>query len=45
MREKIAKFVTGTMLGWISLVVVAILVAIALNYFGVVNLGAAYLWF
>jgi hypothetical protein len=45
MREKIAKFVTVSMLGWMSLVVVAILMAIALNYFGVVNLSAAYLGF
>lgn len=45
MKEKIRKSVTVGMLGWISLITFAILVALALNYFGVVNLSAAYLWF
>ncbi len=45
MREKIGKGITKTMLGYISFLTLAIIVAIALNYFGVVDLSAAYLGF
>jgi hypothetical protein len=45
MKEKIAKFVTGSMLGWITIVTIAIIFAIMLNYAGVVDLSAAYLGF
>ena len=37
--------VTKSMLGYISLVTLAIIAAIALNYFGVVDLSDAYNWF
>jgi hypothetical protein len=43
--KKAKDIITIGMLGWISVVVVAILIAIALNYFGVVSLSNAYLWF
>lgn len=45
MREKIGKFVTGSMLGYITFLAIAILFAIMLNKFGVVDLSDAYNWF
>jgi hypothetical protein len=37
--------VTKGMLGYISLVALAIITAVLLNYFGVVDLSDAYNWF
>ena len=45
MRERIAKFVTGSMLGYLVLVVIAIIAAIVLNYAGIIDLSPAYLGF
>jgi hypothetical protein len=45
MREKIGKFVTGSMLSYLVVVVIVIIGAIMLNYAGVINLSEAYLWF
>jgi len=45
MREKIGKFITKSMLTWITIVAIAIVFAIMLNYAGIIDLSSAYLWF
>ena len=45
LRDKMAKYVTKAMLGWISLVSFAIITAILLNHYGYVDLSPAYLGF
>lgn len=45
MKEKIRKFVTGSMLVYLVVITIVVIGAIMLNYAGIIDLSSAYLWF